>query len=164
MADATVVDIAQARIRVVQGRESATQSAVHFHGGQPSRFVVGSDESATWRLARPDVAPRQLDVIWDGTQLWLQDALRLGRTFVNGRTLNEWIPVIRQAIVCFGGVQLWMESRALHSGQHSPDFAALDRARIMEESHQSARLRLSDTTRITLVPELSHMLNEPGAR
>lgn len=162
MAGTTVVEIALARIRVVHGGDSATRSHMAFHGGHPSRLVVGSDPNATWQLSRSDVAPRQLDVIWDGSELWLQDALRLGRTFVNGRTLNEWIPVIRQAIVCFGGVQLFMESRSKPSGQQTPDFAALDRARLTE-AHDHARLRLSDTTRITLSPDMMRAFNERGA-
>ncbi|MDB4990720.1 MAG: hypothetical protein JWN04_5898 [Myxococcaceae bacterium] len=179
MADGNVVEIALAQIRLVRGAErhwstpvsisgglpSAPTSPleqVFFHGGRPSRLVVGSDESATWRLGRADVAPRQLDVIWDGAELWLQDALRLGRTFVNGRTLNEWQP-IKQAVVCFGGVQMWMSSRAQPTGQLAPDFAALDRARLTD-AHQSARLRLSDTSRIALPPELQLLINERGAQ
>jgi hypothetical protein len=163
MAGTTVVEIALARIRLVRGGESAAHDQVAFHGGRPSRLVVGSDDSAGWQLPRTDVAPRQLDVVWDGSELWLQDALRLGRTFVNGRTLNEWMPVVRQAIVCFGGVQLFMESRAKPSGQQSPDFAALDRARLTD-AHQNASLRLSDTTRITLTPDVLRALNERGAQ
>jgi hypothetical protein len=162
MADGTVVEIGLAKIRVMHGREAASATEVIFHGGKPSRWVVGSDESATWRLLRADVAPRQLDVVWDGSQLWLQDALRLGRTFVNGRTLNEWMPIVRQAVVCFGGVQLWMVSRAKPPEHRSPDFHALDRARLTD-AHQSARLRLSDTSRITLPPELRRAFNERGA-
>lgn len=161
MADGTETGLAQ--IRVMQGKEAASTELVVFHEGKPSRWVVGSDDSATWKLSRADVAPRQLDVVWDGRQLWLQDALRLGRTFVNGRTLNEWMPVVRQAVVCFGGVQLWMVSRAAPTEQLSPDFAALDRARLTD-AHQSARLRLSETSRITLPPELRGGLNARGAR
>ncbi|MDB4976868.1 MAG: hypothetical protein JWN48_5209 [Myxococcaceae bacterium] len=189
MADGTVVEIALATIRLIRGAASVmplslnhppSASALHtppandslagnireqvaFHGGRPSRLVVGSDESATWRLSRPDVAPRQLEVVWDGAELWLQDPLRLGRTFVNGRTLNEWMPVAPQAVVCFGGVQMWMVSRAKPSGQQVPDFAALDRARLTD-AHQSARLRLSDTSRFTVPAELLRALNERGAQ
>lgn len=163
MAGTKVVEIALARIRLVHGAESAALNQVVFHGGRPSRWVVGSDASATWQLSRTDVAPRQLDVIWDGSELWLQDALRLGRTFVNGRTLNEWVPVVGHAIVCFGGVQLFMDSRAKPSGQPSPDFTALDRARLTD-AHQSAGLRLSDTTRITLSPDMQRAFNERGAQ
>lgn len=160
MAEGTVVDIAAlARIHVIHG---GTSRQLEFHQGKPSRLVVGSDVGATLRLEQPDVAPRQFDIVWDGAQLWLQDSLRLGRTFVNGRTLNEWMPVVRQAMVCFGTMRLWMTSRCEPPREQAPDFAALDRARLTE-THQNARLRLSDTCRITLPPELLRAFNEQDA-
>jgi hypothetical protein len=160
MAEGNVVDIAAlASIHVIHG--GATHR-VAFHGARPSRLVVGSDASATLRLERSDVAPRQFDVVWDGAQLWLQDSLRLGRTFVNGRTLNEWTPVVRQAMVCFGNMRLWMTSRSEPPREAAPDFAALDRA-ALTDAHQSARLRLSDTSRITLTPELLRAFEEQEA-
>jgi len=160
MAQGTVVDIAAvARIHVIQA--GATRQ-VAFHCGKPSRLVVGSDASATLRLEQPEVAPRQFDVVWDGSQLWLQDSLRLGRTFVNGRTLNEWTPVVRQAMVCFGSMRLWMTSRSEPPRVPAPDFAALDRA-ALTDAHQNARLRLSDTSRIELSPELLRAFKEQDA-
>ncbi|HEY6882293.1 MAG TPA: FHA domain-containing protein [Polyangiales bacterium] len=163
MADRNVLEIAAASIRVLDREGAGSVDRVSFHIGRPSRVVVGSDEGATLRIERADVAPRQLDAIWDGGQLWLQDALRLGRTFVNGRTLNEWIPVVRHALVCFGGVRIWMSSRKPSPPLHNaPDFAALERARQIE-AHHHARVRLSDTGRITLTPELLAALNEQGA-
>ena len=161
MAEGNVVNIATlARIHVIY---DGITHQIAFLSGQPSRLVVGSDVSATLRLERPDVAPRQFDVVWDGAQLWLQDSLRLGRTFVNGRTLNEWMPVVRQAMVCFGSMRLWMTSRSEPTCDQAPDFAALDRARLTE-THQSVGLRLSDTSRIELPPELQREFNEQGAR
>jgi len=157
MAEGTVSDIAElARIRVLTG--GAAYEAT-FQRSRPSRLLIGSDITANLRFERADVAPRQLDLIWDGKQLWLQDALRLGRTFVNGRTLNEWMPIVGQAIVCFGGVRLWV---AAHTGPPrlpSPDFAALDRARL-NDIHHSAGVRLKDTGRFTLPPELALALSE----
>jgi hypothetical protein len=161
MAEENVVDIATlARVHVI---DDGTTHQIAFLSGQPSKLVVGSDASATLRLERPDVAPRQFDVVWDGAQLWLQDSLRLGRTFVNGRTLNEWMPVVRQAMVCFGSMRLWMTSRSEPTREQAPNFEALDRARLTDK-HQSARLRLSDTCRIKVPPELLRELNEQGAR
>jgi hypothetical protein len=163
MADGAVVEMSVATIRVLHGGRAGAMDRISFQPDQPSRVVVGSDEDATLRIERAEVAPRQFDAIWDGGQLWLQDALRLGRTFVNGRTLNEWIPVVRQAIVCFGNVRMWMTSRAEPTGRTTPDFAALERARQME-AHHNARVRLSDTCRITLPPEMLAAINEQGAR
>jgi hypothetical protein len=161
MAEGNVVDIAAvARIHVIHG---GTTRQIAFHSGQPSKWVVGSDASATIRLDRDDVAPRQFDVVWDGTQLWLQDSLRLGRTFVNGRTLNEWRPVVRQAMVCFGAMRLWMTSRSEPTREQAPNFAALDRA-FLTDLHHSARLRLSETCRIEVPPEVLRAFNEQGAR
>lgn len=161
MADGNVLDIATlARIHVIHGR---TTRQIAFQSGRPEKVVVGSDASATIRLERADVAPRQFDVVWDGAQLWLQDSLRLGRTFVNGRTLNEWMPVVRQAMVCFGSMRLWMTSRSEPTRTQGPDFAALDRARLTD-LHQSAGLRLSDTCRIEVPPELQRAFQELSAR
>jgi hypothetical protein len=164
MSDGSVVEIAVASMRVLHGAPaSVTAKRVAFHAGKPSRVIVGSDPAAALRIERADVAPRQFDAIWDGSQLWLQDALRLGRTFVNGRTLNEWRPVSRQAIVCFGAVRMWMTSRAAPPVHSAPDFEALERARQVE-GHDTARVRLSDTCRFTLPPELTAQFNEQGAR
>jgi hypothetical protein len=163
MAKGKVVELAAAGLRVLQGGEAGSVDRIWFRGGQPARVVVGSDPSATLRIESVDVAPRQFDVIWDGAQLWLQDALRLGRTFVNGRTLNEWMPVVRQALVSSGGVRVWLTSRSEPTVDKAPDFAALERAR-QNEAHSTARVRLSDTCRITLPPELRTPLNEQDAR
>lgn len=163
MADGKVVEIAAAGLRVLQGARGGAVDRIGFRAGQPCRVVVGSDEFATLRIEHAEVAPRQFDVIWDGSQLWLQDALRLGRTFVNGRTLNEWMPVVRQAMVCIGGVRVWLTSRSSPTVDKTPDFAALERAR-QNEAHSSARVRLSDTCRITVPPELLASFNEQGVR
>jgi hypothetical protein len=141
-------DPAAAVIRVASDRGI---EQIVFRHDTPRRLRVGSDEAATLRLSRADVAPWQLDVIWDGSQLWLQDALRLGRTFVNGRTLNEWVPVVGHALVCFGGVRMWIISHAAPPNKLVPDFAALDRARLTEPPH-TARMRLSETGRFTIPP------------
>jgi hypothetical protein len=163
MADGKVVEIEAAGLRVLQGGRTGVTDRVSFHAGQPARIVVGSDEFATLRIEQAEVAPRQFDVIWDGSQLWLQDALRLGRTFVNGRTLNEWMPVVRQALVCIGSVRVWLTSRSSPTSDKTPDFAALERARQIE-AHSSARVRLSDTCRITVPPELLARFNEQGVQ
>jgi hypothetical protein len=160
MAGGQVVEIGAAGLRVLHGGRTGADRLC-FRAGTPSRVVVGSDESATLRIEHPEVAPRQFDVIWDGSQLWLQDALRLGRTFVNGRTLNEWMPVVRQAMVCIGNVRVWLTSRSGPTAERTPDFAALERAR-QNEAHSSARVRLSDTCRITLPPDVLAAFNEQG--
>jgi hypothetical protein len=161
MREQTVVDIttALARIRVIHG---GSPDEVVFQRGQPSRLLVGSDAGAALCFERADVAPRQFDVIWDGGQLWLQDALRLGRTFVDGRTLNEWLPIVGNAVVRFGGVRLWMFARTARPRIATPDFAALDRARLTE-AHHNARARLSETGRITLPPDFVRCINGPDA-
>jgi len=150
---------AMACLRLIQG---AAPQAIAFHRDEPSRLMVGSDSHATLRIERADVAPRQLEIVWDGAQLWVQDALRLGRTFVNGRTLNEWLPIVGRAVVCFGGVRLWLIAKTAPPRQHTPDFDALDRAQLTEDQ-ESADCRLSQTMRITLTPELLRQLNEQDA-
>ena len=156
--DASEIGARPARIRVLSG---AQRRDANFEPGRPSRMTIGSDPAAALRIERPDVAPRQLDVIWDGSQLWIQDALRLGRTFVNGVTLNEWVCIAGNAIVCFAGVRLWMTSHAAPTHRVAPDFSALDRARL-NSGCESACVRLRDTGRFTLPPELA-ALREPDA-
>ncbi len=159
MPERTTVDGAAppARIRVIHG---GPPDEIVFEHGRPSRITVGSDASAALRLERADVAPRQFDVIWDGEQLWAQDALRLGRTFIDGRTLNEWMPIVGHAVVRFGGVGLWMMSRTEPPRVRAPDFDALDRASLTE-AHHNARVRLSETGRFTLPPDFLLRLSEP---
>jgi hypothetical protein len=157
MAEGTVSELGNvARIRVIAG---GGPYEANFTRGSPSRLMIGSDPGATLRIERADVAPRQLDLIWDGAQLWVQDGLRLGRTFVNGRTLNEWIPIVGQALVCFGGVRLWAVAHTAAPRGLTPDFAALDRA-MLNDAYDSECLRRRDTGRFTLPPELL-MLSEP---
>lgn len=156
MAEGTVSEIGTlARIRLIAGGRPYEAS---FQRGSPSRLMIGSDPDASLRIERTDVAPRQLDLVWDGEQLWVQDGLRLGRTFVNGRTLNEWIPIVGQALVCFGGVRLWAIAHTAPPRSLTPDFAALDRARL-NDAHDSACMRHSDTGRFTLPPELRAVLS-----
>jgi hypothetical protein len=66
-------------------------------------------------------------------------------------------------MVAFGSVRVWLTSRAKPTDQTSPDFDALDRAR-QTEAHHTAHVRLSDTCRITLPPEILAAFNEQGAR
>lgn len=160
MAERTRFELAEpARIRVISG---ARPQELIFERGRPLRATIGSDPSASLCIERRDVAPRQLDVIWDGSQLWLQDGLRLGRTFLNGRTLNEWTPVVGQATACFGGVHLWVVAHTAAPRSPVPDFAALDRARL-NDAHHSPNVRLKETGRFTLPPELMERY-EPDAR
>lgn len=147
-AGARADDAVVASIRVLRG--AAVQEFL-FRRGAPSRLRVGSDEAASWRFERADVAPRQLDIVWDAHQLWLQDALRLGRTFVNGRTLNEWMCIHGPALVGFGRVRLCIVSYAPKSDRRAPDFNVLDRARLTDAQHH-ARHRLRETGRFTLPP------------
>lgn len=137
-----------ASIRVLRG---ADVQEFLFRRGAPSRLWIGSDATASWRFERADVAPRQLDVVWDDEQLWLQDALRLGRTFVNGRTLNEWRAVQGVGLVCFGQVRLCIISHASKPSRHGPNFGVLDRWALTDAAHH-AQNRLRETGPFTLPP------------
>jgi hypothetical protein len=139
-----------ARIVVMRGDAARRLS---FEAAQPARVIIGSASNAEFCLPQAEVAPRQLDVVWDGANLWLEDALRLGRTFVNGRRLNEWVAVLGQVVVSFGPIRLWMAAQGSTPKTAVPDFAALDRARLTE-AHRNPDLRRSNTGRITLPPEL----------
>jgi hypothetical protein len=138
--------------RILRLRGEAPPQII-FEPGAPARVVVGSDTSAGYRCPQPQVAPRQLDVVWDGANLWLEDALRLGRTYVNGKRLNEWVPVLGTVLVSFGPVRLWMAARGQPPRGAVPDYAALERARLTE-AHLARRTLQSNTGRITLPPEL----------
>ena len=91
--------------------------------------------------------------MWDGTNLWLEDALRLGRTTVNGKRLNEWVAILGQVVVSFGPVRLWMAAEGPTPSTAVPDYAALDRARLTEALRDPGS-RQRNTGRITLPPEL----------
>jgi hypothetical protein len=123
-----------------------------FSAGAPDRHVLGSGESASLRFAAPNVAPRHLHLVWDGQHAWLEDPLRLGRTIINGRTLNEWVRVGHTAIVVFGSVCLGIRSeggdelspRLPSAVPRSPNFDALERAHLVH----SGALRRRDTLRL----------------
>jgi len=146
-----------ARIHVVRG---ATPQRIVLRRGEPLCLIVGSSPDAQLCIADSSVAPRQLDVLWDGQHLWLEDKLRLGCTRVNGQPLNEWLLVLGDVLVAFGNVRLWMAAGAPLPLPSAPDFAALERARIGLE--QVGEPRRSPTIRLTMTPELEAMLNGAG--
>lgn len=141
---------AWARVVVVRGD---TPRRILFEAGRPARLLIGSDAGASLCLRHPSVAPRQFDVVWDGTNLWLEDALRLGRTTVNGKRLNEWMAVLGQVVVSFGPMRLWMAAEGPAPSAAVPDYAALDRARLTDALRDPGS-RQRNTGRITLPPEL----------
>jgi hypothetical protein len=126
-------------------------------GAPPERLVfvadsaiertIGSASSAGLCLPYPGVAPRQFELAWDGEALWLQDALRLGRTLVNGRPLNEWLLVQGEVLIAFGAVRLWAAARSCRQiAPLSPNFVALERAR--REAGSVGACRRSPTVRL----------------
>jgi hypothetical protein len=152
---------AVAHVNVVRG---ATPQHVPLLAGLPAHLTIGSGPQADLRIEQADVAPRQLDCAWDGHGLWVQDALRLGRTFVNGRTLNEWVPVEHHVIVSFGGVRLWMRGPQLPAGVRSPDLTAIERHHSGARAPVLSALRRHDTGRITVPPELLGVLSGANGR
>jgi hypothetical protein len=150
---------AWARVVVVRGD---TPRRVVFEAGRPARLLIGSDASASLRLRHPTVAPRQFDAVWDGTNLWLEDAMRLGRTTVNGKRLNEWVAILGQAMVSFGPIRLWVAAEGPAPSTVVPDYTALDRARLTDELRDPDS-RKRNTGRITLPPELVEQLGKPSA-
>jgi hypothetical protein len=146
----TSADAPWARVQVVRGERPRVFS---FQAEAPARLVVGS-ENADLCLRGPDIAPRQLDVVWDGANLWLEDPLRLGRTFVNGHLLNEWTSIVGQAVVSFGAIRLWLIASGAVPRASSPDFSALELARVAVP--QPAVERRRTTARFTCAPGLPY--------
>lgn len=145
-----------ARIHVVRG---AAPRAFLLRTEQPALLTVGSDPGARICIPCACVAPRQLDVLWDGASLWLEDKLRLGRTFVNGHLLNEWVRVRGEVIVSFGTLRLWM---AAGGGEREvppagPDFEAVERISQPELDSAAAGHadRRSQTGRFCIPAELA---------
>lgn len=131
-----------ARLQVVRG---AIPDRRLFSAGRPVQLRVGSDPDADLCLPVKGIAPRQLELAWDGAALWLQDPLRLGRTLVNGRPLNEWLLVQGQVLVACGEVRLWLATSALFPVPMAPNFAALELAR---KAELSGACRRSPTVRL----------------
>jgi hypothetical protein len=160
MRDSTITADAWARIHVLRG--APPQHRV-LRAGEPVQLIIGSDPGAQLPIDAPCVAPRQLDVLWDGANLWLEDKLRLGRTFVNGRLLNEWVLIRGEVIVSFGWLRLWMAAAGGVAQPLSPDFAALERAcgpRDARAPEPAPACRRSQTGRFMLTPELQRELRE----
>jgi len=134
-----------AELRLVRG---GGPKRVLFRAHEPVCFTVGSDPDNGLTIEGRGVSPAQFALAWDGTHLWLEDVLRLGRTRVNGRTLNEWYCVQGQAMVTFGSAWLVVRSAGPAPSRSAPDFDAVDRAR----PEPVRRLRRLDTVR-NLLPE-----------
>ncbi len=143
----------EAWARIVVLRGDAARRVI-FEAEYPARLCVGSDPGADLLFSHESVAPRHFDVVWDGSNLWLEDGLRLGRTFVNGKRLNEWQPVLGQVLVAFGPVRLWMKAAGAAPRTSGPNYAALDRASLTDVLRDPEHRRCN-TGRITLPPELS---------
>jgi hypothetical protein len=159
MPDRTAPPSAWARIHVVRG--AAPQSFL-LRSDQPAQLSIGSDPRAQIYIAAACVAPRQLEALWDGANLWLEDKLRLGRTFVNGRLLNEWVLVRGEVIVSFGSLRLWMAAGGPEQRPSRPDFEAVERASQLPEppSDESGRAdRRSQTGRFAVPAELERLLS-----
>jgi hypothetical protein len=86
---------------------------------------VGSAPHAEVLVPESCAAPEQLEVLWDGAALWLQDRLRLGSSLVNGRPLGEWTLVRGQVLLGFGNVRMWLAAASPHPVPEAPDFDAL---------------------------------------
>ena len=138
-----------ARLYVIRGERPRY---FMFSADSPVRMVVGSEACAELCVRGPEIAPRQLDVVWDGSNLWLEDALRLGRTFVNRQLLNGWTAILGQALVSFGPVRLWLAASGSAPKAQSPDFSALEHAKVVAPGSGVDRRR--NTARLTLPPEL----------
>lgn len=149
-----------ARVHLVRG---AAPQQLSFRAGEPRRVRVGSAPDSDFRVPLTSVAPSQLELAWDGEQLWLADPLRLGVTFVNGRPLNEWVNVQGEAIVSFGPVRLWLATARLGVRRATPDFSAIERAHGAPlPALGSAAARRCQTGRITLTPEYLQIVNAAG--
>jgi hypothetical protein len=141
------------RMQMLSG---APLQRIEFVPGVPAKLMVGSAPRADLCIARLEVAPRQLDIVWDGAHLWLEDALRLGRTFVGGRLLNEWVAVHGQIIVSFAAVRLGLLANGPPPNSSAPNFEALDRASLLDSPTE---LRKCETRRNKLTPELLQVLH-----
>jgi len=115
-----------ADLRLVRG-EGPTSIA--FQAAAPMCLSVGSDARAGLTITAHGVAPAHFALVWDGVHLWLEDVLRLGRTRLNGHTLNEWRCVEAQAIVTFGSACMVLRSQGPAPTRSAPDFDAIDRVR-----------------------------------
>ena len=129
-----------AELRIIRGEGP---SRVLFHAHRAVCISVGSDPAAGLTIAARNVAPAQFSLVWDGTHLWLEDVLRLGRTRINGRTLNEWRCVQGHAVVTFGSAWLALRSTGPLCTRKRPDLDLLDHTR--SEAH--GRLRRCETIR-----------------
>ncbi|MFT3926010.1 MAG: FHA domain-containing protein [Myxococcales bacterium] len=150
---------AWARLVIVRGD---TPRRFLFEAGRPARLVIGSDANASLCLRHPSVAPRHFDAVWDGTNFWLEDALRLGSTTVNGKRLNEWVAILGQAVIALGPIRLWVAAEGPPPNGAAPDYRALDRARLTEALRDPEN-RQRNTGRITLPPELLAATEKTGA-
>jgi hypothetical protein len=161
MLESTLPPAPWARIHVVRG---AAPRSVLLRPDQPVVLIVGSDPGAQFCIPCASVAPRQLDVLWDGASLWLEDKLRLGRTFVNGHLLNEWVRVRGEVMVSFGSLRLWIAAGGggKAAPPAGPDFEAVERASQLPglDPATSGRAdRRSQTGRFCVPSELAHALS-----
>jgi hypothetical protein len=115
-----------ARLSVLRG---ATPQSIHFRAGQPRELTLGSAAAAQLALPASCAAPLQLEALWDGAALWLQDRLRLGTTLIGGQPLNEWTLVRGQVLVAIGKVRLWLAAASPHPMPAAPDFTRLEHMR-----------------------------------
>ena len=132
-------------VRVLRGGEARSWT---FLRGVASQLMAGSSPAATMVLSGWDIAPLQFDVVWDGEHLWLQDPLRLARTFVNGHLLNEWLPVVGHAVVACGQARVLALAVGPPPERRAPASAVLETLRDMECGDDPWQARDCQTVRI----------------
>ncbi|MCS6799504.1 MAG: hypothetical protein NZ898_13440 [Myxococcota bacterium] len=75
-----------------------------------ARVDVGSDPSCVWRVEAPGVAPRHLELYWDGQTLWVTDVGRVGPVRADGLLVDQWYACAHGTRIEFGAARLLVEA------------------------------------------------------
>src|SRR5689334_14703918 len=76
---------AWARVRLVKGRSVGALWDVSTDIPE-ARIALGSGANVGWRVEAPGVAEMHIELFWDGTALWIADALEgAGNVKVDGQ-------------------------------------------------------------------------------
>ncbi|MFW5875993.1 MAG: FHA domain-containing protein [Myxococcota bacterium] len=78
---------AWARVRLTRGR-SRQQVWDVDSGTEPAMLIVGSGSRTDWRIHAPGVVGAHLELLWDGSRLWLHPLE--GACSVDGAPLSDW--------------------------------------------------------------------------
>ncbi len=95
-----------------------------------ARIEVGTDPECSWVVQAPGVAPKHLEIYWDGEVLWVARIHGAGEVRVDGLMVDDWYATAKGSMIRFGEAEMRVDAGA----------AALDTSGVANRDRETARI------------------------